>query len=254
MKNFIKKFTSLFLIVTVFGGILLFHSCNSDDFKGNEKTSSISIQEAFKTLESVSNDPISFSEVDESLLEEKSSRTDEYYDYFIINQLEADWFQANSNRLNDFWGRHVDVKIKHGGYDFNAYSYPSDSYIYFGEAFYRHFRYNIGGDGVAVTGMLAHEYGHQVQWNLGIGNPKDTLYNELQADALAGYYMGHENGGNLNWDKVKFVAEGQGSVVGEDYGTYDERYNAVRMGYNIAKKNSNISTQDFKKQFDKWFY
>lgn len=250
MKNFIK----LFLMIAFFGGITLFHSCSDDDTTRLEPTNSMSIQEASKTLQPVSDDDVSFSEVNAEVAEKRSSRTNEYYDYFIINQSETNWFYANSDQLDDFWGRYVDVKIKHGGYDFNAYSFPSQSYIWFGESFYRHFRYTIGGNGVAVTGMLAHEYAHQVQWRLGIGNYNYTLYNELQADALAGYFMGHRNGENLSWDRVKYVAEGQGSVAGGDHGTYSQRYNAVQLGYNIAKNTPNISAQQFKSQFDNWFY
>ena len=37
--------------------------------------------------------------------------------------------------------------------------------------------------------FLAHEYGHVVQNGLNLENP----YKELQADCLAGYYMGYEN-------------------------------------------------------------
>ncbi len=247
-----------FLKVLLLGSLIVFYSCERD-----EESIDNSFQQSknmFDELKEVNTDDLDNSEmhyhyeVDTEISESKSSRTTEYYDYFIINQSETTWFYANSDQLDSFWGFYVDVKIKHGGYDFNAYSYPSNSYIWFGEAFYRHFRYNIGGNGVAVTGMLAHEYAHQVQWRLGIGNYNYTLYNELQADALAGYFMGHQSGENLGWSQVQYVAEGQGSVAGGDHGTYQQRYNAVKLGYDIAKQYPNISSQEFKRKFDNWFY
>lgn len=47
-----------------------------------------------------------------------------------------------------------------------------------------------GGD--AASGIMAHEFGHIVQFSRNTQFPKGTLHQELHADFLAGYYLGRK--------------------------------------------------------------
>lgn len=65
----------------------------------------------------------------------------------------------------------------------------------------------LGLGDVAPRGILAHEYGHQVQYRLGLfaehaGTPEATRETELEADALAGYYLSHPRGERLRAQRV----------------------------------------------------
>ena len=67
----------------------------------------------------------------------------------------------------------------------NALS-TSDRRILFG---YNMFHYTLQYyNGLAVSGVLAHEWAHQAQFTFG-WSQQGTLKNELEADAFAGYYM-----------------------------------------------------------------
>ena len=72
----------------------------------------------------------------------------------------------------------------------NAYYCPPSHDIYFDDAFLREI-YNQDGDFAVVT-ILAHEWGHLIQGNLGILDGKQkryaTVVTELQADCFAGAF------------------------------------------------------------------
>ena len=64
----------------------------------------------------------------------------------------------------------------------------------------------IGYDDVAPQAILAHEYGHQVQFQLGMfgdGTPAGTRRLELMADALSAYYLSHIRGEFMRWSRYK---------------------------------------------------
>lgn len=66
----------------------------------------------------------------------------------------------------------------------------------------------MGLTDVAPRGILAHEYGHQLQHRLGlfIGHRHDaeaTRQTELEADAFAGYYLSHPRGERLRNKRVE---------------------------------------------------
>ncbi len=76
----------------------------------------------------------------------------------------------------------------------NAFYCPPDKTIYYDDALLRGF-YNDPGDYAAVT-VLAHEWGHSIQDDLGIkkqaaGGQNYTIQTELQADCFAGAFARH---------------------------------------------------------------
>jgi hypothetical protein len=75
----------------------------------------------------------------------------------------------------------------------------------------------IGLGDVAPRGILAHEYGHHVQFELGLfddhaGDAEATRETELEADALAGYYLSHPRGERLRHDRVDAFVRSFGEV------------------------------------------
>lgn len=75
----------------------------------------------------------------------------------------------------------------------------------------------VGLGDVAPRGILAHEYGHQVQFELGLfddhaGDAEATRETELEADALAGYYLSHPRGERLRHQRVDAFVRSFGEV------------------------------------------
>lgn len=68
----------------------------------------------------------------------------------------------------------------------NAYA-NVDGYILFG---YHMFYYTVSQYGeLPVAGILAHEFGHRVQFTAGWNAYKENAHMELEADAFSGFYM-----------------------------------------------------------------
>lgn len=75
----------------------------------------------------------------------------------------------------------------------------------------------VGLGDVAPRGILAHEYGHHVQFELGLfddhaGDAEATRTTELEADALAGYYLSHPRGERLRSQRVDAFVRSFGEV------------------------------------------
>lgn len=105
----------------------------------------------------------------------------------------------------------------------------------------------IGLDDVAPRGILAHEYGHQVQFRLGrfddhAGTPEATRETELEADALGGYYLSHPRGERLRAQRVEAFVRAD-HAVGDcsfaspgHHGTPDQRAAAGRWADALANQ------------------
>lgn len=103
----------------------------------------------------------------------------------------------------------------------------------------------IGLGDVAPRGILAHEYGHHVQFELGLfddhaGDAEATRETELEADALAGYYLSHPRGERLRQQRVDAFVRTFGEVgdCSFDYdghhGTPNQRSAAARWADELA--------------------
>lgn len=109
--------------------------------------------------------------------------------------------------------------------------------------------YKIYGYGdVAPQAILAHEYGHQIQFannSLTPGsyiNPEETRQDELGADAYSAYFLTHKRGAAMNWKRVNQFLEVFYSVgdCGFDqywhHGTPNQRMKAAAFGYQCANE------------------
>lgn len=104
-------------------------------------------------------------------------------------------------------------------------------------------------EGIVWTGILAHEWSHEIQFlntaewypNRAAQDPAaDTRYTELEADFFASYYMTHKRGATYNWKRVAqffelfFQIGDCGFSSPGHHGTPAQRMAAARAGYDLA--------------------
>lgn len=103
---------------------------------------------------------------------------------------------------------------------------------------------------VVWSGILAHEWGHQMQflnfdsWAYPLlafdNTPESTRMTELEADFLTGYYLTHKRGATYNWKRVEDVLSSFfnigdcGFTSSGHHGTPLQRMEAARLGYELA--------------------
>jgi predicted metalloprotease len=115
-----------------------------------------------------------------------------------------------------------------------AFYCPGDNTIYLSQAFAYNTWLDFGS--FAVAAVIAHEYGHDVQNELGLTYTQP--YSELQADCLAGtwansqYFAGNLQPGDVDGAVQLFGALPQG--VGNTHGTPMQRQTALLTGYNTG--------------------
>jgi len=116
-------------------------------------------------------------------------------------------------------------------------------------------------EGIVWTGILAHEWAHQVQFlNYGTWYPQGadpdrataTRYTELEADFMAAYFMTHKRGATYNQKRVEefynlfFQIGDCGFTSPGHHGTQLQRMRAAILGFdlaNSAQKQGHIMTQ-----------
>ncbi|ARS34752.1 hypothetical protein CA264_04455 [Pontibacter actiniarum] len=102
---------------------------------------------------------------------------------------------------------------------------------------------------VTFAGILAHEWGHQVQFNnytkwygQRVSTPEATRKTELEADVFSSYYMTHKRGATYNWKRAAeffelFYNIGDCSFTSAGHhGTPNQRLAASRLGWIIAQE------------------
>ncbi|AYA35992.1 hypothetical protein D3Y59_02325 [Hymenobacter oligotrophus] len=122
----------------------------------------------------------------------------------------------------------------------------------------------IGFGDVAPQAILAHEFGHQIQFQLNLfgeeESPAATRRTELMADAYSAYYLSHARGAAMQWKRVRLFLDVFFNIgdcsFGSDghHGTPAQRMAAAEWGYNLAnnaqKQGHILSPQEFAKLFD----
>ncbi|MFC4209890.1 hypothetical protein GJU39_20760 [Pedobacter petrophilus] len=124
----------------------------------------------------------------------------------------------------------------------------------------------IGYGDNAPQAILAHEFGHHIQYELGILKtgmklvPKTSRRIELMADAYAAYFLAHAKGENMQLNDLQQVAEvffNTGDcdfTVDSHHGTPAQRKAATEWGYKLAKNAFNkgyiLPSTEFAKLFD----
>ncbi len=124
----------------------------------------------------------------------------------------------------------------------------------------------LGYGDVAPQATLAHEFGHQIQFQLGILKPGMKLTPEsarrveLMADAYAAYFLSHARGAAMQWKRVQqfldvFFNKGDCEFNNNTHhGTPTQRRAAAVWAYNLAndarKQGGILSSREFAGLFD----
>ncbi|WP_423148377.1 hypothetical protein [Rubrolithibacter danxiaensis] len=122
----------------------------------------------------------------------------------------------------------------------------------------------IGYGDVAPQAILAHEFGHHIQYQLDLfedeDSPEASRRTELMADAYSAYYLSHARGASMQWKRVKqflqvFFNIGDCSFTSnQHHGTPAQRMAAAEWGYNLAnnaqKQGHILSSQEFTQLFE----
>lgn len=162
----------------------------------------------------------------------------------------------------------------HPFFTFNGYAHQQKNYpvvgqvkdkIIFGDALLQAFD-ALGYGDTAPQAILAHEFGHHIQYDLGIKDygipltPAGNRRTELMADAYAAYFLSHPQGAAMQWKSVQQAAEvfsnlGDCNFESElHHGTPNQRRAATEWGYKLAnepdKQDHIISSREFVRLFD----
>ena len=122
----------------------------------------------------------------------------------------------------------------------------------------------IGYADVAPQAILAHEFGHHIQFDLNLfgdqSGPEATRRTELMADAYSAYYLSHARGASMQWKRVQlflnvFFNIGDCSFTSDGHhGTPTQRMAAAKWGYEVADKAQKqghiLTAQEFTRQFE----
>ncbi|AZA81237.1 metalloprotease [Chryseobacterium lactis] len=140
------------------------------------------------------------------------------------------------------------------GSTYNAASYKTGYRIYYGYAIYNDAKAK-GGDIVNAM-ILAHEYGHQLQYAYNLPTVKENTGRsiDLEADGFAGYYLRRPNGYNKTdfsqiaaaYEFAQSIGDYQTTNPGH-HGTPAQRRSAVRLGFLIGQYD--VTAKDFDTTF-----
>jgi hypothetical protein len=148
------------------------------------------------------------------------------------------------------------------GFDLPSYGQVADK-IVMGDGLLEAYT-AIGYGDVAPQTILAHEYGHHIQFQLGLFtdefSAEATRRTELMADAYSAYYLSHARGASMQWKRVQqflqvsFNSGDCGFASPAHHGTPTQRMAASEWGYTLAnnaqKQGHILTAQQFAVLFD----
>lgn len=167
---------------------------------------------------------------------------------------------TQNTTIANFWGRTAPTfrfvrDLTTPGSTFNAISY-SNGKIYFGEAIFK-WAYNRDTSNLVNVMILAHEYGHQLQYAFGLPSVSENTArpNELEADGFSGYYL-RRGYGKSTFSSIATAYEaafaiGDNNVTSPGHHcTPAQRRSAVRLGFLLADPgNAKLSARSFDSNF-----
>jgi len=176
----------------------------------------------------------------------------------LQNSTDTNFMNSQMTKIAGLWGRSnptlrfVNDPSNYNS-TYNAISYSSGK-IYYGYAIYYDAK-SKGGDIVNAM-ILAHEYGHQLQYIFGLPSVYESTArpNELEADGFAGYYLRRPNGYNQTsftqiaaaYEFAQSIGDYQTNSPGH-HGTPPQRRSAVRLGFLLGQYD--LSAADFDYNF-----
>jgi uncharacterized protein len=173
----------------------------------------------------------------------------------IGSSAETSFMRSQNSKIAAVWGRpSVALSFvkdpRNPNSTFNAISY-SNGKIYYGEAIYRAAK-SKNANNIANAMILAHEFGHQLQYTFGLPSVQENTVRsgELEADAMAGYYLGRPYGFNAGSFPAIAAAYEFAASIGDNlfnnpnhHGTAPQRRSAVRLGWLLS--DYDMDAEDF---------
>jgi len=174
----------------------------------------------------------------------------------LQNSTDTNFMNSQMTKIASMWGRsNPTLRFVNDPSNFNT-TYNAISYstgkIYYGYAIYYDAK-SKGGDIVNAM-ILAHEYGHQLQYIFGLPSVSESTArpNELEADGFAGYYLRRPNGYNQTsfaqiaaaYEFAQSIGDYQTTSAGH-HGTPPQRRSAVRLGFLLGQYDLSASAFDY---------
>ncbi|WEK68700.1 MAG: metalloprotease [Candidatus Chryseobacterium colombiense] len=174
----------------------------------------------------------------------------------LPNSADTNFMNSQMTTIAGMWGRTAPTlrfvnDPSNPNSTYNAISYSTGK-IYYGYAIYADAK-NKGGNIVNAM-ILAHEYGHQLQYIFGLPSVSESTArpNELEADGFAGYYLRRPNGYNQTsfaqiaaaYEFAQSIGDYQTTSAGH-HGTPPQRRSAVRLGFLLGQYDLTASAFDY---------
>lgn len=174
----------------------------------------------------------------------------------LQNATDTNFMTFQMTKIASLWGnsnptlRFVNDNSNYNS-TYNAISYSSGK-IYYGYAIY--YDAKSKGGNIVNAMILAHEYGHQLQYIYGLPTTNESTYrpNELEADGFAGYYLRRPAGYNKSTFSEIAAAYEFAQSIGDyattsvnHHGTPPQRRSAVRLGFLLGQYNLSASDFDY---------
>ncbi|SDI30343.1 hypothetical protein SAMN05421846_10669 [Chryseobacterium taeanense] len=174
----------------------------------------------------------------------------------LQNSTDTNFMNSQMTNIASMWGRSkptlrfVNDPSNYNS-TYNAISYSTGK-IYYGYAIY--YDAKSKGGNIVNAMILAHEYGHQLQYIFGLPSVSESTArpNELEADGFAGYYLRRPNGYNQTsfnqiaaaYEFAQSIGDYQTSSPGH-HGTPPQRRSAVRLGFLLGQYDLTASAFDY---------
>ncbi|WP_448698142.1 hypothetical protein ACFGVR_15075 [Mucilaginibacter sp. AW1-3] len=157
-------------------------------------------------------------------------------------------FRVTKNEIESLFNVSARLYVYDDGDRPNAYAKPSgdnnyDGIVAFGQNMLQQRLWNRNKGEAAIAGILAHEYGHVLQIKKGLST-SNSKKRELQADFLAGYFMGNHNypQSSIQAFGADLASLGDYEFGSEDHhGTPAERLNAMLAGYGHGSESADAA-------------
>lgn len=269
-------FLAMFDLPTYYA--LVFENTSSGQYYGKDGEYTQSLTKTFKDLKrfwDIQTDDIVLAAMHGNMLTDRDMVVSTYMAAFGLPEAFASLYADYVEIVLDYYPEYRNGA--HPIFTFNAFAQPSFPYppygidgvipnkIIMGDGILEAYA-GLGFEDVAPQAILAHEFGHHIQFQLGlfdspISDPAEaTRRTELMADAYSAYYLSHARGATMQWKRVQQFLEvffniGDCGFSSEGHhGTPLQRMAAAEWGYqvaNSAKKQGHImSSEEFTALFE----
>lgn len=175
---------------------------------------------------------------------------------YLQNSTDTNFMNSQMTKIASLWGRsNPTLRFVYDPYNYNS-TYNAMSYstgkIYYGYAIY--YDAKSKGGNIVNAMILAHEYGHQLQFILGLPSVHESTGRpiELEADGFAGYYLRRPNGYNQTsftqiaaaYEFAQSIGDYQTNSPGH-HGTPPQRRSAVRLGFLLGQYDLSAAAFDY---------